>query len=70
MQIIDASEAKESGDGYYLKAIAAARSKNKDNLISNLKSAIEADGTFKTKAAGDAEFLEFREDADFTGLVN
>ena len=69
-QIIDASEAKETADGYYLKAIAAARTKNKENLISNLKNAIEADGTFKTKAAGDAEFVEFREDADFTGLVN
>ncbi|MBL4623988.1 MAG: hypothetical protein JKY42_02425, partial [Flavobacteriales bacterium] len=70
VQIIDASDAKETADGYYLKAIAAARSKNKENLISNLKNAIEADGTFKTKAAGDAEFVEFREDADFTGLVN
>ena len=69
VQIIDASEAKESGDGYYLKAIAAARSKNKENFISNLKSAIEADGTFKTKAAGDAEFVDFREDADFLALV-
>ncbi|MBL4652936.1 MAG: hypothetical protein JKY53_08755 [Flavobacteriales bacterium] len=69
-QIIDASEAKETADGYYLKAIAAARTKNKENFISNLKSAIEADGTFKTKAAGDAEFVSFREDADFTSLVN
>lgn len=69
-QIIDASDAKETADGYYLKAIAAARTKNKENLISNLKSAIEADGSYKSKAKGDAEFVEFREDAEFSGLVN
>ncbi|MDA9564048.1 hypothetical protein N9R81_05190 [Flavobacteriales bacterium] len=69
-QIIDASEAKESAEGYYLKAIVGARTKNKETMLSNLKSAIAADGTFKTKAAGDAEFVEYREDADFSGVVN
>ncbi len=39
-------------------------------MINNLKSAIEKDGTYKSKAKDDCEFLKSRENADFKALVN
>ena len=66
---IDASNDKESGEGYYLKAIASARQNNIDAVISNLKMAISADGSYKAKAASDREFISFSENASFTDLT-
>lgn len=60
---IDASKDKESGQGYYLKAIAAAHQSNLANVVSNLKSAIAKDAAWKAKAAKDREFLKYAEDA-------
>ena len=66
LKIIDASKDKTSAEGYYLKAVAGARKKQKDLVINNLKSAFGKDASLKDRAANDAEFLEFK--ADVAGL--
>lgn len=63
MKTIDDSNDKESGQGYYLKAIAAARQSKLTDLVSNLKNAIGKDAAWKAKAAKDREFLKYAEDA-------
>ncbi len=60
---IDASADKESGQGYYLKAVAAARQDKLEAIVSNLKSAIGKDGAWKAKAVKDREFLKYEENA-------
>jgi tetratricopeptide (TPR) repeat protein len=63
---IDASSDKESAQGFYLKAIAAARLSNLASVVSNLKSAIGKDGAMKAKAGKDREFLKYAEDASLS----
>jgi Flp pilus assembly protein TadD len=69
IKTIDASKDKESAQGYYLKAIAAAKSGKIEGVVSNLKSSIALDSKFKEKAAKDREFLVFFENASFTSIV-
>ncbi len=52
---LDAEYAK----AYYASAIAAARSGNEAEILSNLKSAVEKDPTLKEKALTDLEFRDF-----------
>lgn len=66
---IDNSNEKEEALSFYLKAIAGARKNSADVLVTNLKSAIEKDGSFKQMAIEDAEFIKFRENADFKSAV-
>ncbi len=66
VKTIDASKDKDSGQGYYLKAIAAARSNNLTKVVENLKSAIAKDASWKAKAAKDREFLKYAEDASMS----
>jgi len=66
VKTIDASKDKESGQGYYLKAIAAAHSNNLTKVVDNLKSAIAKDAAWKAKAAKDREFLKYAEDASMS----
>jgi Flp pilus assembly protein TadD len=68
--IIDGSADKDEAGAYYLKAIAGARSGDKDMLINNLKSAVAKDAGMKEYAKADAEFIKFREDAEFQAAVN
>lgn len=63
---IDTSSDKESAQGFYLKAIAAARLSNLASVVSNLKSAIGKDGAMKAKAGKDREFLKYAEDASLS----
>ncbi|GAB5416234.1 MAG: hypothetical protein Crog4KO_11820 [Crocinitomicaceae bacterium] len=63
------SDDADSAQGAYLKAIAAARQDNLSGVISNLKSAIAKDGSYKAKAAKDREFLKYFEDATFSAAV-
>jgi tetratricopeptide (TPR) repeat protein len=63
VKTIDASADKESAQGYYLKAVAAARQDKLDAVVSNLKSAIAKDGALKAKAAKDREFLKYADNA-------
>ena len=67
---IDASNEKDMAMSYYLKAVAAARANNTADVVSNLKTAIEKDGSLKTWAKEDAEFIKMRENADFKAIAN
>lgn len=64
-QTIDASTDKDLALSYYLKAVAGARQGKADVLNDNLKTAIQKDASLKEKAKGDAEFIKFRDNADF-----
>jgi len=66
---IDNSVDAETAQGYYLKAIAAARQDQLNELVSNLKNAIAKDGSYKAKAMKDREFLKYAENAAFTAIV-
>ncbi len=66
---LDASEDKDSGQGYYLRAISNARQGNVDATIDNLKKAFDKDASFKEKAMKDKEFLKFAEVSAFTSVV-
>jgi tetratricopeptide (TPR) repeat protein len=63
VKTIDASADKESAQGYYLKAVAAARQDKLDAVVSNLKSAIAKDASWKAVAAKDREFLKYEDNA-------
>jgi Tfp pilus assembly protein PilF len=69
-ETIDASNEKEMAYSYYLKSVAAARSGNNADVMSNLKTAIEKDNALKAWAKDDVEFIKMRSDAGFTSLVN
>ncbi|MGC6433956.1 MAG: tetratricopeptide repeat protein [Crocinitomicaceae bacterium] len=66
---LDASEDKDSGQGYYLRAISNARQGNVDATVDNLKKAFDKDVSFKEKAMKDKEFLKFAEVSAFTSVV-
>jgi tetratricopeptide (TPR) repeat protein len=68
--IIDGSTDKDEALAYYLKAIAGARSNDKNMLVNNLKSATGKDAALKAKAKTDAEFIKFKDDAEFQAAVN
>lgn len=68
--IIDGSTDKDEALAYYLKAIAGARANDKNALVNNLKTATSKDANLKAKAKNDAEFIKFREDAEFQSAVN
>lgn len=68
-ETIDASPDAETGQGYYLKAIAAAHADNLSGIVSNLKNSISKDGSFKAKAAKDREFVKYFENAEFSAIV-
>jgi len=70
LSTIDKSSEKEDALSYYLKAIIGARKGNKEMLINNLRTAISKDASLKAKAKTDVEFLKYREDAEFKGLVD
>ena len=55
---------------YYLKAIIGARTSNSDMLFSNLRSAVEKDGSLKELAKSDLEFVKYRGDETFTSIVD
>jgi len=53
----------------YLNAIAAARSGNNDDAISNLTNAITANANYKAEAAIDLEFVNLRANETFIALT-
>jgi hypothetical protein len=59
LQTLDCSNDKESAEGYYLKAIIAARGGNKNGISDNLSKAITKDAKLKERAKNDKEFLKF-----------
>ncbi len=59
LQTLDCSSDKESAEGYYLKAIIAARGGNKSGIADNLSKAISKDAKLKERAKNDKEFLKY-----------
>jgi hypothetical protein len=70
MSTIDNSTEKEAALSFYLKAVAGARQGKADVVTNNLKAAIQKDASFKQMAKDDAEFIKFRDNAEFKSLVN
>lgn len=70
LSTIDKSSEKEDALSYYLKAIIGARKGNAEMMINNLRTAISKDASLKSKAKTDVEFLKYRDNADFKGLVD
>lgn len=70
MSTIDNSTEKDAAVSFYLKAIAGARQDKPEVLNANLKTAIQKDASFKQMAKDDAEFIKFRENADFKAMTN
>ena len=68
IKTIDASDEKDLALSYYLKAVAGARSGNKDLTVNNLKTAFSKDAGLKKKAMKDVEFLKMAEDESFKNL--
>ena len=69
MTALDGSADKESAQGFYLRAVSAARANNVASVVSNLKSAFAVDSSWKNKASKDREFLKYAEDASFSGII-
>ncbi len=67
---LDAGTDKDKAYSDYLRAVAAARGGNEADVISNLKKAIEKDGSLKAWAKDDAEFVKYRSNGGFTAVVN
>ncbi|MBC8265476.1 MAG: hypothetical protein H8E84_00760 [Flavobacteriales bacterium] len=55
---------------YYLNAIIGARSGNLQMLTRNLSKAIAADASYKEEATKDLEFVNYRENQEFSTLIN
>jgi tetratricopeptide (TPR) repeat protein len=70
MSTIDNSTEKDAALSFYLKAIAGARQGKADVMNNNLKVAIQKDASFKQMAKDDAEFIKFRDNADFKAMTN
>lgn len=66
---IDGSPEKDAAISYYLKAIAGARTGKADVVNSNLQIAIQKDASLKQQAQTDAEFIKYRDSAEFKALV-
>lgn len=69
MSTLEASPEKDAAHTAYLKAIIGARKGQNDIMINNLKTAIQKDGSYRSKAQTDAEFIKYRENADFKAAV-
>jgi hypothetical protein len=60
---------ENTADCNYLNAIAAARSGNNDDAISNLTKAINSDASYKNEAVKDLEFINLRTHEAFISLT-
>lgn len=70
LKTIDASDAAASAKGMYLKAIIGARMKDKAMMLNNLKGAIAKDASLKDFVKNDAEFNNYKDDAEFQAAIN
>jgi Flp pilus assembly protein TadD len=69
MTTLDASPDRDSGRGYYLKAIIAARKGDASGVLSSLTNSIQKDSAMKSMAAEDREFIKWFNDSSFQALV-
>lgn len=70
MNTLSCAKEKDEAMSFYLRAVAAARTKSNQAVFENLRAAIQKDASLKAKAKSDLEFLKLRENSEFTGLVN
>ncbi len=61
--------APASAETFYLKAIIAARSAEKEALYSNLMKAVQKDENYKNQAKWDREFMSYFNEPDFQNIV-
>ena len=61
--------APESGQNYYLMAVAGARANNIPAMVENLAKAIEKDPSLKAQAAEDREFIKFFNTPEFIVVI-
>ncbi len=54
---------------YYGSAIAASRQGKGNDVVDNIKKAVNSDSSLKSKAAGDLEFAKFASDSNFIDAV-
>ena len=66
--ILDASN-NTSAIAYYLKAIVAARTNNKSEMITDLKTALSKDESLKQHIKTDCEFIKYKDDSDFKSIT-
>jgi len=62
---LNGSADKDTAMGYYLAAIIESRNHNEQGVLDNLSKAIGLDGDLAEKAAGDLEFLDYRDKMNF-----
>lgn len=60
---------KSSANDYYVAAVIAARANNAEAMVSNLRTAIEKDASYKNKALTDLEFRNYVTNEAFAALV-
>ena len=70
MNTLSCANEKDEAMSFYLRAVAAARTKSNQAVFENLRTAIQKDASLKAKAKADLEFLKLRENSEFTSLVN
>ena len=67
-QTLDCSIDKDSAEGFYLRAVIAARSGDAKAIATNLTKAIAAKSEMKSKAKSDMEFEKYA--AELSGILN
>lgn len=67
-QVLDGVASKNATTSY-LSAIVAARTNNAAGVVSNLKSAIQKDSSFKSMALSDLEFAKFLTNPDVASIL-
>ena len=60
MKTVNESDAAETAEGYYLKAIIGARMNDANAVSTNLDKAYEMDASLEEKASTDLEFRNFQ----------
>lgn len=58
-----------NGTTSYLKAIVAARTSDKEGVLSNMKTAVSKDASLAKKAAKDVEFAKYMTEPAFTAII-
>ena len=64
-----AAVAEPNATTYYLQAVVAARTNNRDGVYEGLRAAVAKDASIKVKAAEDIEFAKYAEDETFQSIV-
>jgi tetratricopeptide (TPR) repeat protein len=59
----------QSAMGSYLRAVIAARGGDKNDVVNQLKAAINKDASLKAQATTDCEFIKFKDDPDFKAAI-